>query len=338
MDALQLASVFATPSPPVSASEWAGGHINSSWKVECADGTAVLLQGLNPDVFLNSQGVMQNLEVLLTHASRLSQPATGELKLIFTQTGEPWFTDRSGKLWRAFSFIPNTRTFLEAQSPNQAFLAAKAFGRFMFESAQIDLDCIQTVLPEFHNTPLRIINLREASQADPLQRAASCQDEIQAVLDYLPQAESLQQTPFPARIVHNDAKIANILFDESGEAVRAVIDLDTAQAGCALHDYGDMLRSMTCRAAEDCTDANKVVVDADYAQAVREGWLAGCGDLLTPIEFENMPHAGQWIATELAARFLSDYLTGDSYFQTTRPGQNLDRARVQLQIASQLAD
>ncbi|MBT5120251.1 MAG: phosphotransferase, partial [Planctomycetes bacterium] len=173
--------------------------------------------------------------------------------------------------------------------------------------------------------------------ADSHQRAASCQLEIQAILAYLPQACALQQTPFPTRIVHNDAKVANILFNESGEAALAVIDLDTTQPGCALHDYGDMLRSMTCRAAEDCQDINQVKVNPSYAEAVRRGWLQGCGDLLTPLEIAHMPLAGAWISTELAARFLADYLSGDLYFQTSRPQQNLDRARVQLQIAMQLA-
>ena len=41
----------------------------------------------------------------------------------------------------------------------------------------------------------------------------------------------------------------------------------------------------------------------------------------------------QTIATELGSRFLADYLSGDTYFGTSRPGQNLDRATVQLTLA-----
>ena len=337
MDALQLANEFALAAPPVSARAWAGGHINTSWKVDCADGAAILLQGLNPDVFPNSVGIMQNLKALLSNAKNFETPATGDLKLILTTSGQAWHTDSEGKLWRAFSFLPHTRTFLEAQSPAHAFLASKAFGQFLHEAAQMDIEKFQTVLPEFHNTPARIKALQVAAQTDAHHRVATCQDEIQAVLDYLPTARDLHQTPFPVRIVHNDAKIANILFDESGEKVHAVIDLDTTQPGCALHDYSDMLRSMTCLAAEDCADLSQVVVDPDLVSAVRCGWLEGCGGLLTDIEIEHMPRAASWIATELGARFLTDYLNGDAYFNITRPRQNLDRARVQLHLASQLA-
>jgi len=35
-------------------------------------------------------------------------------------------------------------------------------------------------------------------------------------------------------------------------------------------------------------------------------------------------------------RFLTDYLSGDTYFRTHRPGQNLDRARNQFKLVSDM--
>jgi hypothetical protein len=35
---------------------------------------------------------------------------------------------------------------------------------------------------------------------------------------------------------------------------------------------------------------------------------------------------------ECGMRFLTDYLSGDTYFKTHRPGQNLDRARNQFAL------
>ena len=39
---------------------------------------------------------------------------------------------------------------------------------------------------------------------------------------------------------------------------------------------------------------------------------------------------------EVGIRFLSDYLEGDPYYRTHRPGQNLDRARAQLALVAAL--
>ena len=35
-------------------------------------------------------------------------------------------------------------------------------------------------------------------------------------------------------------------------------------------------------------------------------------------------------------RFLGDYLQGDTYYKTHRPGQNLDRARTQLKLVADM--
>jgi len=39
---------------------------------------------------------------------------------------------------------------------------------------------------------------------------------------------------------------------------------------------------------------------------------------------------------ECGMRFLTDYLQGDTYFKTHRPGQNLDRARNQFKLVSDM--
>ena len=39
---------------------------------------------------------------------------------------------------------------------------------------------------------------------------------------------------------------------------------------------------------------------------------------------------------ECGIRFLTDYLEGDTYFHTTRAGQNLDRCRTQFKLVSDM--
>ena len=41
---------------------------------------------------------------------------------------------------------------------------------------------------------------------------------------------------------------------------------------------------------------------------------------------------------ECGIRFLTDYLEGDHYFATHRPGQNLDRTRTQLRLVEDMAE
>lgn len=46
-----------------------------------------------------------------------------------------------------------------------------------------------------------------------------------------------------------------------------------------------------------------------------------------------MPDSGITLTTEVAVRFLTDYLSGDVYFRTKYPGHNLVRARAQMTLA-----
>ena len=49
-----------------------------------------------------------------------------------------------------------------------------------------------------------------------------------------------------------------------------------------------------------------------------------------------MPIGAMMMTFECGTRFLADYLNGDVYFRTHRPGQNLDRARNQFKLVSDM--
>lgn len=51
---------------------------------------------------------------------------------------------------------------------------------------------------------------------------------------------------------------------------------------------------------------------------------------LTAQELKRLPDGARLMTLECGLRFLTDYLQGDPYFATTRPGQNLDRCRTQM--------
>jgi hypothetical protein len=148
--------------------------------------------------------------------------------------------------------------------------------------------------------------------------------------------ESAGAGALPLRVVHNDCKLNNVLFDDATGEGLCVIDLDTVMPGSVLADFGDLARTAACPAPEDETDLSRVRVDGALYAALVRGYLAGTGALLEPVEIELLPLAGPLIALETGVRFLTDHLAGDVYFRIHRPGHNLDRARVQLRLTEQL--
>ena len=149
--------------------------------------------------------------------------------------------------------------------------------------------------------------------------------------------KALAKGKIPERITHNDTKFNNVMLDVvSGEAM-CVVDLDTVMPGCALYDFGDMVRTTTSPTLEDELDLSKVKLQMPIFEKLAEGYLATAGKFLNKAERELMAFSGKLITFEIGIRFLTDYLTGDNYFRIHRPGHNLDRCRSYFKLVESIA-
>lgn len=321
-----------------------GGLIHDSFRVVAGSGLeerSYLLQRINPTVFPDPAAVMANIQVVTAHLSGavrrrgLSDPERRVPQLVPTREGGITVRDAQGGVWRLIRFIAGTRSGTRAESAADAKEAGRAIGRFQAMLADLQTPLAITI-PGFHDTRARMDALQAAVADNPANRLALANHEVGTVLSRRAEAERFETLresgDLPVRVVHNDAKIANVLFDvRSGEAI-CVVDLDTVMPGLALHDLGDLVRSVATNAAEDEPDVRRVAVRSHYVEAAIAGYLAEAGAMLTAVEREHLNHAGRVIALEQAARFLTDFLEGDRYYPVTRPNQNLDRTRVQIAI------
>ena len=67
-----------------------------------------------------------------------------------------------------------------------------------------------------------------------------------------------------------------------------------------------------------------------------KGYLSAVGKSITPIEKENLPMGAILMTYECGMRFLADHLDGDVYFRVKRENHNLDRARTQFKLVSDM--
>jgi hypothetical protein len=108
--------------------------------------------------------------------------------------------------------------------------------------------------------------------------------------------------------------------------------------GLALYDFGDMVRTTTSESAEDERDLRKVHMEMEMFEALARGYLSTAGAFLNPVEKAHLAFAGKLITLEIGLRFLTDYLEGDRYFKTHRPGHNLDRCRTQFKLVESIEE
>ena len=99
-----------------------------------------------------------------------------------------------------------------------------------------------------------------------------------------------------------------------------------------MNDFGDSIRFGASTGAEDEKDLSKISCDMELYDIYAKGFVEGCGGALTDMEIECLPIGAKVMTYECGMRFLTDYLSGDTYFKVDYPTHNLDRTRTQLKL------
>lgn len=318
------------------------GNINSTYKVtyrnDKYDLKSYLFQRVNTTVFKNPVQIMQNIDSV-TSFIREKYPDQLTLHFYHTDEGTNYFVSEQNYFWRISNYVDSI-TF--DSTDDLAIIAAtgEAFGHFQMQLSDFDGSTLHETIPDFHNTKKRLDTLFADAEKDPCGRAAEVQEELDYIRSVREQAGELSirlaKGELPTRVTHNDTKANNVLFDRVTKRPILVIDLDTVMPGMAMYDFGDAVRFIASTAVEDEPDLRKVFFDTAKFRAFAKGFIKEVKSALTQDEIDSLVLASFSITIELAARFLDDYLNGDTYFKCNYPAHNLVRTRCQLQLAKDI--
>ncbi len=342
---------FAISGDFLYGEELRNGHINTTYRAcyRTEDGheDRYILQRINDYVFKDPTLVMKNVEKVTRHITwkvmRRRSAAGQTLTLYPARGGRSYIelTDEGG-MWRCYNNIEGTHTYDVVENTRQAYQAGYAFGSFQELISDMNPEDIRESIPEFHNTPKRYAALLKSAAADSMGRVRDCQQELKLLQEWAPKLSRLvdlqRDGVLPTRITHNDTKINNVMLDEETDDAVCVIDLDTVMPGLSLYDFGDMVRTATCKAGEDEKDLSLVFLQMPFFESLAEGYLDAAHGFLTQAEIDLLPFSGWLITTEIGIRFLTDYLDGDKYFRVDYPTHNLVRARNQLTLARSIEE
>jgi hypothetical protein len=323
----------------VGAQPFGSGHINDTYRLifqKAGEPFFHILQRINRNIFKNPDALMENIQRVTAHLGSqiANEPDRNRLalRLIPTRGGKAWLVDEDGDYWRAYYYISGARTYDAVENKNQAFQAARAFGRFQELLAALPAPRLHDTIPDFHNTPKRFEALLASISADHAGRAILAKAEIEFALQHEPIASVLLDAELPERVTHNDTKFNNVMLDDvTGEGI-CVVDLDTVMPGLAPYDFGDMVRTTTSPAEEDERDLSKVTMQFPMFEALVRGYLSSAGGFLTKNERRLLAFSSKLITFEIGIRFLTDHLSGDTYFKIHREDHNLDRCRAQFKL------
>ena len=347
-DIKAIISNFKVEGEFVSAVPYGSGHINYTFLVTCEEEgvrTDYVLQRINKNVFKRPDELMENYVAVTEYirervVEQGGDPTREVINVIPARDGRSYYIDGEGEYWRLLVFVTDSMSYDKVESPEQFYTSAVAFGNFQYMLRDFPAHTLHETIVNFHNTPDRYRQLMEAVENNAAGRLSEVGAEVEfakARFDFTHILENAhKEGRLPLRVTHNDTKLNNILFDaKSGNPV-CVVDLDTIMPGYSVNDFGDSIRFGATTALEDERDLSLVNFDISLYELYVKGFIEGAKGGLTECELEMLPIGAIMMTIECGMRFLADYLNGDTYFRVHREGHNLDRARNQFKLVSDM--
>lgn len=336
----EIAARFAINGRVAQCERYGSGHINETYLVLTDQNARYILQKINDAVFRDVPALMENIAAVTRYLRARTDDPRRAMHLMETTDGANVTRDADGGWWRMYDFVRDSICLQAAETEQDFYQSAVAFGEFQRELADFPAHTLHETIAKFHDTRNRYAQLHEALNADPLGRASSVQEEIAFALAREAEAGALMRLleagELPLRVTHNDTKLNNVLLDRDTRKPLCVIDLDTVMPGLAAFDFGDSIRFGASTAAEDETDLSKVEMSLSLFETYAQGFLSACGGALSALEKETLPLGAKLMTLECGVRFLTDYLSGDTYFRIHRPNHNLDRCRTQFKLVADM--
>lgn len=308
------------------------GLINHTWLIDSGE-KKYILQKINHHVFTEPEIIDKNISSIKLFLNKF-YPNYLFISSIPSLKGETLIKHNDG-YYRLTEFVEGSITITTVDSEEEAYEAAKQFGKFSYLLADFNLQNLGVPLKDFHNLSLRYQQFENAVNNGNAERIAETRvaiEELYTLKDILETYQTIvTDSSIPLRVIHHDTKISNVLFNEFRKGI-CVIDLDTVMPGYFISDVGDMMRTYLSPANEEEQDISKVSVRREMFKAIYDGYMSEMSGILTAKEKDLFIYSGKFIIYMQALRFLTDYLNNDIYYGASYPKHNLSRALNQIKL------
>ena len=315
------------------------GYINDTFQlVDLNNERKYILQRINTEVFSEVNLIMRNIDLITNHIqSKLDENSDvfkyHNFKYLYSKTGLNYIEINDHSKWRICDFIDNYPPDLSNKS-QIAKETGKILAYFHVLTEDFNIDNLVETITDFHNIKTRWDKFDKITKRnnEKLRQTSDIYNEFSELKYLTDEFDQIINTGnIPLKVVHNDPKLDNVLFDENGKSI-CMIDLDTVMPGYITVDFGDAIRSLCNTAVEDEKNMGEVSFDMDIFKSFTRSYLSITEKILSDREISNLAIFPILITFEQALRFYTDFLSGDIYYKIQYPEQNLIRTKVQLKL------
>lgn len=300
------------------------GLINRTFLARERAGPWRVLQQVNP---LFPPEVNEDIAAVTAHLAGRGLPTP---RLVPTLDGRLCLPAEGGA-WRVLTHVPG-RVLDALANGAEAHEAGRLLASFHCALDDLRHE-FRHVRPPVHEPARHLAALEDALAGHATHRLYPAVAPLAA--DILAAAAALPALPrTPARVVHGDPKISNLVYADHSPRAICMLDLDTVGRMALPFELGDAFRSWCNVATEDDPRGS---FSAELFAAAVGGYAAAAHGWIEPDEAAAAVNATATIQVELAARFCADALN-ERYFGwnpaafASRGQHNLARARGQLNV------
>lgn len=335
---IEIANGFQIEAPSSAVEHLIRGNINDTFMVTIKghESPTYILQKINRTVFQNVSGLMKNVSrvcSLLGAEHAVEGSKYRGLALVQTLQGEDYL-EYNNEPWRMYHYINESESFLVCPSVDHASAAGKSAGWFEKKLSTLPAEEFTITIDRFQDIAFRYEQLDEALSNGDGRRIKEAASEIKFAEHLRTWAEAIQEKVslgvLPQRVIHNDLKFNNVLFQRGESRAICIVDLDTCMPGPIHFDFGDFIRDASIPCPEDESNLDLIKVDLSLYEALTTSFLSELSEVLLPAELVTLPLAPRFVSLSLGVRFLADYLNGDRYFKVNSEKHNLIRTRAQF--------
>ncbi|MGB0778047.1 MAG: phosphotransferase enzyme family protein [Flavobacteriaceae bacterium] len=297
------------------------GHINQTYVVH-GRLSSYVLQKINTQVFPDPK-YLNKLKVRLS--TEMNEHIEYPITYLYPITEQY-------NSWACSNFLVDSRAYEFCDSSKIARGLGKILGQFHNYSKGLNPSDFKEIIPDFHNMTKRMDQLKEAQIHASKERLAISKPLFEIINRYEKEILSLTgRYHLEQRIVHNDAKCSNFLFDKSDNCL-CIIDLDTIMSGYLAYDFGDAIRSLSCSKNEDAIYQGLPQLQVKYIEEFIKAYASETIAFISSEEVYSLLAGVYHMTAIMGIRFLTDYLNNDSYFTIAYPEQNFNRAMHQFKL------
>jgi len=313
------------------------GLINDTYLVD-TNKKKYILQKLNSFVFKNPINTINNILSISKHLKKkIAKGSTFNKEYIYLYKGinkKYYYSDADNNIWRLLNYIEDSLVFNDANNKKIVYQAAGAFAEFAFFLKDFDSKLIKQTIKDFNKYDKKYNDLVESVNSNSFLKVDDAIDEItfiQAYSDLFKELKALEKV-LPLRLIHNDTKLNNVLFNKNNKEAVCVIDLDTVNSSFIMYDFGDLFRSISSPKKDDERKILNININLNLIETLFYAYAKVLKHNILKIEKESLIYGIKIITLSLATRFLNDYLNNSVYFKTTYEMQNLYRARKLIML------